>query len=346
MKKHFRTILPLLFILIFNSAATCQTTMFGGRGLLRTQSAELVGEKRLYVNSFLSAFMQHETAASSLTSEYMLATNFTLGINRHVELIAHFMPYQDDQIHMWGAPGDTRLGIKIRTPFSNNSVHTAVQFFTKLPTGRDVVVNYEPYSSRKFGVAGMALLTVDFMAMKSSLPLKWHLNAGYFDQNIHDRFFLNFEDQYLLATGFKFPIHSAIFFAEYSAEIFANNKFITTYSANSQRLTQGIKILGPWNLIYDFAFDISLSSAGQVKGEAGKYYKQYADWKFIFGLNYPFSIQKKRPASHRREVLPSSRRRGAAIKSSARENYLDPLPETGKALERISPDKKKSEDKS
>ena len=343
MKKHLRFSLLLILLLIFNSGASAQTTIFGGRGLLRTQSAELVGANRLYVNTFFSAFMQQETAASSLTKDYGLAANFTLGLNRHVELIAHLKPYQDDQDNIWGAPGDTRLGLKIRTPFSNTSVHTALHFFANLPTGRDLNVNYEPYSSREIGVAGMALLTIDFMEMYSSFPLKWHLNLGYFDQNVHDHFFLNLEDQYLLATGLKFPIHSAVLFAEYSAEIFANNEFVNNYSANSQRLSQGIKVLGPWNLIYDFAFDISLSSHSEVTGATNAFHKQYADWKFIFGLNYPFSIQKKQPKIRRPEKLPLPRT-ATGEKASPRENYLESLQKIETALAHKSPGKQKTDD--
>ncbi len=336
MNKRSQFALAILFLYFFSHQLLAQTTMFGGRGLLRTQSAELIGINKFYVNSYFSAFMLLEKDATSMTKNYGIVTNFTLGLNRHVELIAHFKPYQDDQNNIWGAPGDSRLGLKIRTPFSNAMIHTALQLYVNLPTGRDLNIKYEPYSSREAGVAGMALLTVDFMEIFSSFPLKWHLNLGYFDQNIHDRFFLNIEDQYLLATGLKFPVNSAIFYSEYSAEIFANNAFITAYNMNSQRLTQGLKFLGPWDLIYDFAFDISLSANAEVCDAGNEFRKQYADWKFIFGLNYPFSIQKKKNRTRKRGKIPVKPAAASGAKSSSRDNYLDSMLEIEKVLKKES----------
>lgn len=187
----------------------------------------------------------------------------------------------------------------------------------------------------------MGLLTIDFTEIVSVLPLKTHINFGYFDQNIHDQFYLDMEDQYLIAAGLKFPLRSVIVFAEYSAEVFAKNEFVTNYNMNSQRVTQGIKFLGPWNLIYDFALDISLAtSPGE---QANEYRKNYADWKFIFGLNYPFAIQKRT----QKVKLPKkmSEKTSSSEKNlNQRENFQDSLIEIEASVAGEKPEKKAKND--
>ncbi|KAA3619351.1 MAG: hypothetical protein DWQ05_01125 [Calditrichaeota bacterium] len=332
MKKQYKFAIFFALTFLLNQHINAQTTIFGGRGLLRTQSAELVGVNRLFINSYFSAFLLSEKNANSLTKDYGLSINVTLGLNKHLEVIAHLKPYQDDQRHIWGAPGDTQLGVKIRSPFSGSMVHTAFRLFANLPTGRDFAVAYEPYASREVGIAGMGLITFDFTEVFAALPVKTHLNFGYFDQNIHDRFFLNLEDQYLLAAGLKFPVRSAIFYSEYSAEIFAKNEFITKYSMNSQRLTQGFKFLGPWNLIYDVALDLSLASDVNRNNAPNEFRKQYADWKLILGLNYPFTIQKKshksNPPTRDPQKYPSKNR-----VQPHRQNILDSMLEIESSLD-------------
>ncbi|KAA3658790.1 MAG: hypothetical protein DWQ10_10380 [Calditrichaeota bacterium] len=315
--------------------------MFGGRGILRAQSAEVIEPNRLYVNSYLSAFFLQESGATSLTKDYGISTNVTLGLYHNFEVYAHLRPYQDDQRNVWGAPGDTQIGFKYHTPFSNSIVHTGLRFFLNMPTGRDFPIAFEPFSSGKPGIAGMGLLTIDFTEVVSVLPLKTHFNFGYFDQNIHDQFFLDQEDQYLLAAGMKFPLRSFIVFAEYSAEVFAKNQYITDYRMNSQRMTQGIKFLGPWNLIYDFAFDVSLSSSpGNEKNE---FRKEYADWKLIFGLNYPFAIQKTTHKKHFPQNLGNHSSSDEKYRYQ-RENFKDSMQEIEASLNAKKLEKKQTTD--
>ena len=268
-----------------------QTTLNGGRGLLRTYSAETVGRSKFYINSYFLSFFETEESQASLQKNHTLALGFTYGLSSKAELYARLTPYQDDQAHIWGPPGDSRLGFKFQTPLSGGIVLSAINLFASIPTGKNHNIPYEPYSSGKFGAAASAILSFDFTESFPLFPLKANLNFGYFDQNIKDAPFASPEDQYLLAAGIKFPIRSSILYTEYTAEIFANNPQVTKYSYNSQRITQGFKFLGPWDLIFDIAMDFSLSKKPEG-GYDNKYLKKYADWKFIVGVNYEMVFKK------------------------------------------------------
>lgn len=268
-----------------------QTTLFGGRGLLRTQSAETVGRSVFYLNTFFSTFLQATPSASTLGKDHTLTIGLTFGIGSFVELTGLLTPYQDDQKHIWGPPGDSQLGLKFRTPFSGSSVITSVMIFTKIPTAKVRNVPFEPYSSGKLGAGALGIVTFDLTETFPLFPLKAHFNFGYMDHNVRDELFNDIEDQFLIRAGLKFPIRSTILYTEYSAEVFVDNPVVTEYRYNSQRITQGVKFLGPWDLIMDLAVDISLSKKPEKPDAV--FLKEYADWKIIFGINYQFFFRKQ-----------------------------------------------------
>ncbi|RME02149.1 MAG: hypothetical protein D6814_00135, partial [Calditrichaeota bacterium] len=84
---------------------------------------------------------------------------------------------------------------------------------------------------------------------------------------------------------------SAILYTEYTAEVFANNPAVSRFSYNSQRLSQGLKLLGPWNLVFDLAIDFSLSKRPPTLDHI--FLKEYASWKVIFGVNYQLHLGRK-----------------------------------------------------
>lgn len=282
-------------MLACSHALFAQTTVFGGKGLLRTHSAEVIDKSHFYVNSFFMTFLQAQKSQTSLGKDYTLSLGLTFGLTEHLEVTSRLVPYQDDQAHIWGPPGDTQIGIKFLTPFSGASVKTAGRFFVKIPTARTHNVPFEPYSSDKVGFGLMGIATFDMTNTFPLFPLKMHVNFGYMDHNASDGYFTDNEDQFLLRLGFKFPIRSSVLFTEYSAEVFAQNAVVDRYSLNSQRVTQGIKFLGPWNLIFDVAIDVSLSQKPDT-GVQSPFLKKYADWKVIAGINYPMVLRRDRPS--------------------------------------------------
>ncbi|HHL71467.1 MAG TPA: hypothetical protein ENJ29_03055 [Bacteroidetes bacterium] len=282
--------ITIAMLFIFAGTAQSQTTIYGGRGLLRVHSAETIGRGRLYVNSFLATYLQAVKTSSTLGKDHTFSVGITYGLNRYFEMSALLVPYQDDQKTIWGPPGDTRLGLKFQTPFSGRSLISAVRMFVNLPTAKYSNVPFEPYSSGKVGIGAQLIMTADMTDSFPLFPLKAHLNLGFFDQNIRDQLFIDEEDQYIIGAGIKFPVRSSVVYTEYTAEIFSNNPVVTAYSLNSQRVTQGLKFLGPWGLIFDFAVDISLSQKPPANSNSD-FIKQYADWKVIFGFNYPMRLK-------------------------------------------------------
>ncbi len=282
--------ITIAMLFIFAGAAQSQTTIYGGRGLLRVHSAETIGRGRLYVNTFLATYLQAVKTSSTLGKDHTFSVGITYGLNRYFEMSALLVPYQDDQKTIWGPPGDTRLGLKFQTPFSGRSLISAVRMFVNLPTAKYSNVPFEPYSSGKVGIGAQLIMTADMTDSFPLFPLKAHLNLGFFDQNIRDQLFIDEEDQYIIGAGIKFPVRSSVVYTEYTAEVFSNNPAVTVYSLNSQRVTQGLKFLGPWGLIFDFAVDISLSQKPPANNNSD-FIKQYADWKVIFGFNYPMRLK-------------------------------------------------------
>jgi len=352
-KKITNICAAIIFLAIAPAPLLSQTTLYGGRGLLRTYSAETVGRSKFFINSYFLSFFESENAQASLQKDHTLALCFTYGLNSKAEFYARLTPYQDDQAHIWGPPGDSRLGFKFRTPLSGGIFLTAINLFASIPTGKNHNVPYEPYSSGQLGAAAMAILSFDFTESFPLFPLKANLNFGYFDQNVKDAPFASPEDQYLLAAGIKFPLRSSILYTEYSAEVFANNPQVTEYRYNSQRLTQGFKFLGPWDLIFDLALDLSL--AKQPKDNNNDFLKKYADWKFIIGINYEMVFKKagnpyeknskKPPAPQDDEALSEVHQKRQQVQDELKrmENSVEDKDSQDKQTDKKASTKKKKE---
>ena len=176
--------------------------------------------------------------------------------------------------------------MKLTLPVRLGGVSTGVHGFAVIPTAKNANVAYEPFSSTKLAVGVMGLATLDMTQSFPLVPLKLYLNFGYLDQNLSDAFFASEMDQYLFGVGIKFPIRSFVLHTEYTGEVFANNGNLA-FGENSTRLTQGLKFLGPWNLIVDLAGDLGLDRPVSTPLFPA-YQKDYADWKVIMSVNYQF----------------------------------------------------------
>ncbi|MDQ7052338.1 MAG: hypothetical protein Q9P14_05405 [candidate division KSB1 bacterium] len=345
-KLHTKAaIFALLVGLVWSGESMlAQTTIWGGRGLLRVQSAETIGRRTFYLNSYFGTFLQAKPQQTTLGKDHTLTIGLTYGFSPLLEITALLTPYQDDQQHVWGPPGDSQLGLKFRTPFSGSSIITSVWLFTRIPTAKVANVPFEPYSSGKLGAGAMAIMTLDMTESFPLFPLKAHLNFGYMDHNLKDALFNDPEDQFLLGAGFKFPIRSTIVYTEYTAEVFANNPVITQFNQNSQRITQGLKFLGPKNLIFDIAVDFSLSKKPDNPDRV--FLKEYASWKFYVGINYQFFFDR----SERGLVTRHRSRNDKAQKlelppevNERRQQIQDELKKMEKTLKKEKDKKNKSE---
>ena len=289
------TLLAILVFALSAPPAFVQTAIYGGRGLLRVSSAEPLSGSKFHANSYIQTFLTNNNPQStSLGKDYTFSIGLTYALGKHTELTAQFVPYQDDQQNIWGPLGDTQLGIKYHFPFSSNNVLTGVRGFLIFPTAREHNVPFEPYSSGKVALGAQALFTFDMTESFPLVPLKFYANIGYIDHNVRDLLLRNDQDQALLGAGIKFPIGTLIFFTEYTAELFVHFDALR-FSENPSRLTQGVSLLGPWNLVFNIAADFDLSSSKDIPGTF--YGKDYANWKLSIGANYQFNLGKNEQPS-------------------------------------------------
>lgn len=284
MDRASRLLTFLGFALVFYLPCFGQTTIYGGRGLMRVYTAEPIGRGQLFVNSYFQTFLDPSKRGGSLGKDHTFSFGFTMGLSKRTELTLSPVLYQDDQEHIWGPPGDMRVGLKYATPLAFGGFSTGLSTFVNLPIAKKHNVSYEPYSSGKLGAGVIGLMTVDMTDTFPLAPLKLYFNFGYMDHHVGDQLFANAEDQYLFGLGLKFPIRSIVFYTEYTGEIFVDNP-VASRAENSTRISQGIKILGPWNLIVDLAGDWGLHKPAAQPANPF-FQKDYADWKVILGLNY------------------------------------------------------------
>jgi len=278
-----------VFLVMFNlsTIVNAQTTMMGGKGLLRTFDAEPIDPGLLYVAPYFLTFLDPEKDASTLAKDHTLNIGFTVGISQVFEILAQLVPYQDVQKGIWGPPGDTRLGLKFHPP-SDGVMQFGLLSYAKFPTARDHNVPFEPFSYDAFGWGLLGLLTFDLRSSSAVIPLKIHLNAGYLDHDANDRYFADKKDQLLFSAGIKFPIRTMILYSEFNGEFFINNTDHVPLSYNSMRFTQGLRFIGPWHLVCDIAADIGLSdfAGNEDQLQIDPFLKRYADWKVIVGVSY------------------------------------------------------------
>ncbi len=315
------TLLVAIVLVSIASLSFAQTTIYGGRGLLRVSSAEPLSGSKFHANSYIQTFITNNNPQStSLGKDYTFSIGLTYALGKHTELTAQIVPYQDDQQNIWGPQGDTQIGIKYHFPFSSNNVLTGVRGFLILPTAREHNVPFEPYSSGKVALGAQALFTFDMTESFPIAPLKFYANIGYIDHNVRDILLRNDQDQALLGVGLKFPIGTLIFFTEYTAELFVHFDALR-FSENPQRLTQGVSLLGPWNLVFNIAADFDLSSSNDIPGTF--YGKDYADWKLSIGANYQFNFGKSSQPARTESKSPATRKELEEIRARRQRARLE-----------------------
>lgn len=287
MKKFY---LIFIFTLISLTQVSAQVGMKGGRGLLRTLSADVVAPADIYVNSYLSMYFER-VAEESLAKFYSFYINSTIGLSQSFELNLHLAPYLDDQIHIFGRLGNSELGLKYKLPFSGSRLQMGLYSFFIFPTAQMENVPYEVFFQDKAGWGAKALFTLDFSDAMQQAPIKLYANIGYVDHDFDDEYFVSEIDQMLISGGIKFPLRSTQFYIEYSGEIFINNKDSIAYNENTTRISAGARFLGPWSLTMDLAADIGLGKRAPLS-DRNMYKKTYAEWRLWIGLTKRFSVYK------------------------------------------------------
>lgn len=321
----------VLFIPCF---APAQVTLGGGKGTLRVYDAETVYTGNFYINSFYNGYFT-ESQSGGAAEDHTLNISMTLGLFNVMELFGHFVPYQDDQQHIWGPPGNTTTGFKLHLRRENKVFQTGFLTYARFPTAQNFNVPYEPFTIDANGWGLMWLSTWDFRSGSGSVPLKLALNLGYDDIDWKDRFFGDEKDKLLLGLGFKFPVRSSLLYSELTGEVFLNNTQEVAFTENLLRFTQGFRFLAPMNLVADLAADFTFGGADEPEAVRMPYVKQYAKWKFTFGLTYRTTLFKPLTAEQKAE---KEKRRQEEEKLEAirkkREQAIKELEEMRKKIEK------------
>jgi hypothetical protein len=278
----------LCFAALACQTASAQTALTGGKGILRLYEAETVSPGRLYINPYMSFFAAKMPQANALAKDYTLQIGATLGFSRWFEGFLQVVPYQTDQDHLWGPPGDTRIGFKLHVPRRGKYAQMALLSLAKFPTGRTNPLPFEPYSENSFGCSLIGVLSYDFRRFYNTLPLKFAANLGYQCHDTDNLFLRGRSDQLVGGAGVKWLIRSLLLYSEVTGEVFINNSNIA-FKQNSLRYTQGIKFSHRSGLIFDAAFDIELGRYVPTVAESAvrpRFLEDYADWKLIIGMTY------------------------------------------------------------
>lgn len=289
LKRMILMLIAVMFCLKTDLAYS-QVTMTGGKGLYRVLSAEPVNATDIFVKGTFSTFIE-KVGVENLAKYYNANLSGTVGLANNLEAFIDIIPYQDDQYHIWGRFGDTKIGIKYLTPIATDVFKFGLMGFYKFPTAQMPNVPYEIFSTSRPGWGAYALFTFDFLEVSPTNPYKINLNIGYIDHSIYDQYFQSKIDQLFIGTGIKYSVRAIQLYLEYSGEIFFNNPGQVDFSQNSMRLSPGVRFLGPWQNTIDLAFDFSLTSYDSLKN-VDQFHKQYFGWKCTVGVTHRFSVYK------------------------------------------------------
>lgn len=327
-----KVLLPLFILLIgMTHQVFSQIGMHGGRGLMRILSANVITPTDLYVGSNFSMYFE-KVGPEQLAKYYAMNVNATYGLTENLELSLNFIPYQDDQKHIFGRMGNSQFAVKYRMPFSGRYFQLGVYGFFKIPTAQENNVPYEVFYTKHSAWGSRMLLSFNFSKIIPQSLLKFHINFGYYDHNINDTYFSSKIDQMMIGAGFVIPVRSSQVYLEYSGELFINSQDTVSFSENSNRITAGVKFFGPFKTLLDVAADVGLSKRSKL-AELSMFHKDYSRWRIWVGIGYRFSfykyfdksakLEKQREEQERRKLEQiKSRRRKATIEMQKMKEIL------------------------
>lgn len=324
----------VIIVLLVPAILSAQVTLGGSKGTLRVYDAETVYPGQLYINSFYNTYAA-ETALGGFIEDHTLNIAITLGLFNVFDFFTHVVPYQDDQVSIWGPPGNTRSGFKFYIPRKNRVFQTGFLSFVNFPTSKSFNVPYEPFTHDTMGWALMWISTWDFRSGSGNIPLKLSLNMGYEDLDWHDRFFGDIKDKLLIGIGFKFPVRSSLLYSEFTGEVFLNNTENVAFTENLLRFTQGFRFLAPLDLVCDIAADFNFGGADDLKGVRPPFVKEYADWKLTFGLTYRTTLFRPLTAKQKLDKQKQRQEQGKLDEiRQKREQAVRELEEMRKKIEK------------
>lgn len=335
--------------LFLNGFSVAQIAVQGGKGQLRVWDAEPVPPGQFYLSLFYSYYAEKATVqvigdktrilreSRHLLEDHTLNLNFTLGLSHIFEVFLHTVPYQDNQVDLWGPIGDTQIGIKANIPKKIGLTQYGLLGMVSLPTAPRHNVPYESFSMDAYGWGLFGLVNFDLRNTRWQIPIKFTLNLGYRDHNWHDQYFASRYDQLIYGVSIKFPIRTFVCYSEWHSEVFINNTKYISFSQNHHRYSQGFRFVGFNDFIFDLACDIRVGAPAPTAQEYAEnpFLKTYADWKILLGAAYRITLFTPRTAEEKERLKreKEERRKMDEIRQQ-REKVIKELEELRKKVEK------------
>ncbi len=175
--------------------------------------------------------------------------------------------------------------------------------------------------TKTFSYGSLLAFTFDLSRQAQPVPLRIHLNIGYFmdnaakmelagSENINNEAALGIpydDDTIIWGTGFEFPQKYFELYLEYTTEQYFNLNKSTypgsselkpsrSYSQNPQRITPGVRFFPYKGSYIDFAVDLGSPLLGFGKGfdylGTGNKEEIMPNWQFLVQLGYAFQPPK------------------------------------------------------
>ena len=274
-----RYVLILCAAVLLGCTSGYGSTRFGGKGLIYVNSAKVLKQGNLWFFGGTRFFGKVATGASAYTLWNVQGfSSLNYGINKNLEFGISPIFYQDTNSGdgnvldgKGNAPDDMYIHFKIGSIGAEESPYFfGAHLYTRIPTGKDHNIIYEPYSAGtvEVGITGLASYYSNTVFPDEGWSL--HANLGYLNHNdVGEELTSNASDpkpqsmstEFLAGIGFRYPAGTFDFSLELNARTFLTKPPVTAYSREyCSYLTYGIYYKPYQWITFEMGVDIRLMS--------------------------------------------------------------------------------------
>jgi outer membrane protein OmpA-like peptidoglycan-associated protein len=289
---HIATgVLMLLFLISLPSIVDAQSTLHGGKGLLRVYSSETIGNGNFCIHVLGSYFRPRilETEEDTLQSRQAgdLRYGLTYGLGERLELFvsgSYLFEYQEGEREGSNHNlGDTQVGLKVAVPPMSFLQLGAVPFL-RIDSGKDDEIIFRTdFTSNAIEYGFLATAAFILPDDIISPPFNVFLNGGihmFSEPKGATTFNAEEKDAALFGIGLEFPSRYIDFFMELTTRQLYNRDDID-FSQNLFLLTPGIRVQMPKGISLLVATDFTVSRDPDDPG----IHRPFPGWKIHLGLS-------------------------------------------------------------
>ncbi|GEM_PF-1802550 len=305
------------------------SNLYGDFGILRIFSAYTPYPGSFYINGNIKFWSANNYLGEGMKHKRLeTSSGFGIAITNFMYFFLNVMSsshYYENTLYSGGVLQSSRL------VQSNGDLTFGLKLGYDAPTvfSFSILPIFKVYSKvseigpdfKTFSYGSEMLFTFDLSRKENPVPLRIHLNLGYFldnaariaenistDPNLEAALGIPYDDDtFLWGLGFEFPQKYFELFLEYTTEQYFNLnnsrypgsetvKPRRAYSQNPQRITPGVRFFPYRGSYLDFAVDLSSQLLGFGKGwdyGTGQLEEIMPPWQFIAQIGYAF--QPPRP---------------------------------------------------